>query len=73
VLAIHAWVVEPLAHQITAVYGSMLPRQPFRFLLADDPDVGKTIMAGLLIKELVARGDLQCCLVVSPGSLAEQR
>ncbi len=50
----------------------MLPRPPLRFLLADDPGAGKTIMAGLLIKELIARGDLQRCLVVCPGSLAEQ-
>jgi SNF2 family DNA or RNA helicase len=72
VLAVHTSVVEPLPHQITAVYESMLPRQPLRFLLADDPGAGKTIMAGLLIKELAARGDLQRCLVVCPGSLAEQ-
>src|SRR5437870_11267197 len=50
----------------------MLPRQPLRFLLADDPGAGKTIMAVLFIKELIARGDLQRCLVVCPGSLAEQ-
>ncbi len=62
----------PLPHQITAVYEAMLPRQPLRFLLADDPGAGKTIMAGLLIKELIARGDLQRCLIVCPGSLAEQ-
>jgi SNF2 family DNA or RNA helicase len=72
VLAVHTSVVDPLPHQITGVYESMLPRQPLRFLLADDPGAGKTIMAGLLIKELVARGDLQRCLVVCPGSLAEQ-
>ena len=72
VLAVHTSVVEPLPHQITAVYDKMLPRQPLRFLLADDPGAGKTIMAGLLIKELIARGDLQRCLVVCPGSLAEQ-
>ena len=72
VLAVHTSIVEPLPHQITAVYESMLPRQPLRFLLADDPGAGKTIMAGLLIKELIARGDLQRCLVVCPGSLAEQ-
>ena len=71
-LAVHTSLVEPLPHQITAVYESMLPRQPLRFLLADDPGAGKTIMAGLLIKELMARGDLQRCLVVCPGSLAEQ-
>ena len=72
VLAVHTSIVEPLPHQITAVYESMLPRQPLRFLLADDPGAGKTIMAGLLIKELIARGDLERCLVVCPGSLAEQ-
>lgn len=72
VLAVHTSLVEPLPHQITAVYEAMLPRQPLRFLLADDPGSGKTIMAGLLIKELIARGDLQRCLVVCPGSLAEQ-
>jgi len=72
VLAVHSSVIEPLPHQITAVYDVMLPRQPLRFLLADDPGAGKTIMAGLLMKELIARGDLHRCLVVCPGSLAEQ-
>ena len=72
VLAVHTSMVDPLPHQITAVYEHMLPRQPLRFLLADDPGSGKTIMAGLLMKELIARGDLQRCLVVCPGSLAEQ-
>ena len=62
VLAVHTSLVEPLPHQITAVYEAMLPRQPLRFLLADDPGAGKTIMAGLFIKELIARGDLQRCL-----------
>jgi superfamily II DNA or RNA helicase len=71
-LAIHTSQIEPLPHQITAVYGEMLPRQPLRFLLADDPGAGKTIMAGLLIKELIIRGDLERCLVVAPGSLVEQ-
>lgn len=72
VLAVHTSLIEPLPHQLTAVYEAMLPRQPLRFLLADDPGAGKTIMAGLLIKELMARGDVQRCLVVCPGSLAEQ-
>ncbi|MBF0528339.1 MAG: DUF3883 domain-containing protein [Deltaproteobacteria bacterium] len=72
VLAVHTSLVDPLPHQITAVYEAMLPRQPLRFLLADDPGAGKTIMAGLLIKELIARGDLHRCLIVCPGSLAEQ-
>lgn len=72
VLAVHTSLVTPLPHQITAVYESMLPRQPLRFLLADDPGAGKTIMAGLLIKELIVRGDLARCLIVVPGMLAEQ-
>src|ERR1700726_3058179 len=54
-LAVHTSNLEPLPHQITAVYDEMLPRQPLRFLLADDPGAGKTIMAGLLIKELMGR------------------
>ncbi len=72
VIAVRTSMIEPLPHQITAVYESMLPRQPLRFLLADDPGAGKTIMAGLLIKELMVRGDVERCLVVCPGSLAEQ-
>lgn len=71
-LAVHTSQVEPLPHQITAVYEAMLPRHPLRFLLADDPGAGKTIMTGLLIKELVARGDLQRCMIVCPGNLVEQ-
>src|SRR5438477_280117 len=50
----------------------MLPRQPLRFLLANDPGAGKTIMAGLLIKELLIRGDLHRCMIVCTGNLAEQ-
>ena len=64
--------VEPLPHQISAVYQEMLGRLPLRYVLADDPGAGKTIMTGLFIKELIARGDLRRCLIVSPGSLAEQ-
>ena len=71
-LAVHTSLVQPLPHQIVAVYESMLSRQPLRFLLADDPGAGKTIMAGLLIKELIARADLERCLIVAPGSLVEQ-
>ena len=70
--AITTSLIEPLPHQISAVYDEMLPRQPMRFLLADDPGSGKTIMAGLFIKELILRGDLERCLVVSPGSLTDQ-
>jgi len=71
-LAVNASQIEALPHQITAVYGEMLPRQPLRFLLADDPGAGKTVMAGLLIKELLIRGDLERCLIVAPGGLVEQ-
>jgi len=71
-LAVHTSLVEPLPHQITAVYSEMLTRQPLRFLLADDPGAGKTIMTGLFIKELLVRGDLHRCLIVCPGSLVEQ-
>ena len=71
-LAVHTSVLDPLPHQITGVYGEMLPRQPLRFLLADDPGAGKTIMAGLFIKELRIRGDVHRCLIVCPGNLVEQ-
>jgi superfamily II DNA or RNA helicase len=71
-MAIHTSNVDPLPHQIAAVYESMLPKQPLRFVLADDPGAGKTIMAGLLIRELILRGDLERCLIVAPGSLVEQ-
>lgn len=50
----------------------MLTRQPLRCLLVDDPGAGKTTMAGLLIKELLIRGDLHRCLILCPGSLVEQ-
>ena len=71
-LAVHTSDLEPLPHQIQAVYGELLDRTPLRFLLADDPGAGKTIMAGLYIKELMLRGDLERCLVVAPGGLVEQ-
>ena len=71
-LAVHTSSVEPLPHQISAVYQEMLPKLPLRYVLADDPGAGKTIMTGLFIKELIARGDLKRCLIVAPGSLVEQ-
>ena len=71
-MAVHTSNVEPLPHQISAVYESMLPRQPLRFVLADDPGAGKTIMAGLFIRELLMRADAQRILIVTPGSLSEQ-
>jgi superfamily II DNA or RNA helicase len=71
-LAVATSDVRPLPHQIRAVYEDLLPRTPLRFLLADDPGAGKTIMAGLYIKELVLRGDVRRCMVVAPGGLVEQ-
>lgn len=71
-MAVHTSNVEPLPHQITAVYESMLPRQPLRYILADDPGAGKTIMAGLYIRELLMRADAKRILIVAPGSLVEQ-
>src|SRR5277367_399220 len=71
-MAIHTSNVDALPHQITAVYESMLPRQPLRFVLADDPGAGKTIMAGLYIRELLMRADARRILIVAPGSLVEQ-
>src|SRR5438874_583808 len=72
-IAVHTSLIEPLPHQITAVYETMLGKQPLRYLLADDPGAGKTIMTGLLIKELMIRGDLRRCLILSPSNLVEQR
>ena len=71
-MAVHTSNVRPLPHQITAVYESMLPRQPLRYVLADDPGAGKTVMAGLLIRELLMRADAVRVLIVAPGSLVEQ-
>ena len=71
-LAVYTSQIEPLPHQISAVYQEMLPRLPLRYILADDPGAGKTIMTGLFIKELIVRGDLRRCMIVCPGSLAEQ-
>ncbi|GAB2481155.1 helicase-related protein [Promicromonospora xylanilytica] len=71
-LAVSTSDLDPLPHQLRAVYEDLLPRTPLRFLLADDPGAGKTIMAGLYIKELLLRGDLERCLVIAPGSLVEQ-
>src|SRR6266481_1002734 len=71
-IAVHTSLIDPLPHQITAVYETMLNKQPLRYLLADDPGAGKTIVTGLLIKELMVRGDLRRCLIVAPGNLVEQ-
>lgn len=70
--AVNSSAVDPLPHQIKAVYGELLPRVPLRFLLADDPGAGKTIMAGLFIKELVLRSACDRVIIVAPGGLVEQ-
>ncbi|MDT8321310.1 MAG: helicase-related protein, partial [Xanthomonadales bacterium] len=71
-MAVHTSNVEPLPHQISAVYEHMLEKQPLRYVLADDPGAGKTIMAGLFIRELILRADAERILIVAPGSLVEQ-
>ena len=70
--AVNSSDVDPLPHQIRAVYEELLPRVPLRFLLADDPGAGKTIMAGLYLKELLLRSDCERAIIVAPGGLADQ-
>ena len=64
--------IRTLPHQIEAVYRRMLPQPRLRFLLADDPGAGKTIMAGLLIKELKLREAIDRCLILVPAPLTIQ-
>jgi len=64
--------VDPLPHQLEAVYSYFLRLPRIRFLLADDPGAGKTIMAGLLLKELKARGLVRRVLIVCPANLTFQ-
>lgn len=64
--------VDPLPHQLEAVYDYFLRLPRIRFLLADDPGAGKTIMAGLLIKELKIRGLIKRILIVAPANLTFQ-
>ena len=64
--------VDPLPHQLEAVYEYFLKLPRIRFLLADDPGAGKTIMAGLLLKELKARGLVRRTLIVTPANLTFQ-
>ncbi len=64
--------VDPLPHQLEAVYDYFLKLPRIRFLLADDPGAGKTIMAGLLLKELKIRGLVQRTLIVAPANLTFQ-
>jgi hypothetical protein len=64
--------VDPLPHQLEAVYEHFLKLPRIRFLLADDPGAGKTIMAGLLLKELKIRGLAKRTLIVTPANLSFQ-
>lgn len=70
--AVHAAQVDPLPHQLDAVYRFILPQTRIRFLLADDPGAGKTIMAGLVLKELKMRGLVKRTLIIVPGHLQDQ-
>lgn len=70
--AISTSAVDPLPHQLEAVYGHLLKKPTIRFLLADDPGAGKTIMGGLLLKELKFRGLLERVLIVTPANLTDQ-
>ena len=71
-LAMNTSKVDPLPHQIEAVYSYVLRMPKIRFLLAHDPGAGKTIMAGLIIKELKMRKVIQRILIVVPGHLKDQ-
>ena len=64
--------LRPYAHQTTAVYGAMLPQPLLRFLLADEPGTGKTIMAGLYLREMQRLGLVQRAIVVCPANLASK-
>lgn len=70
--AINCSVVDALPHQVEAVYKYLLPQPRIRFLLADDTGAGKTIMTGLLLKELLMRGIVRRILIVTPGGLTKQ-
>jgi len=64
--------VDPLPHQMDAVYSHLLTQPRIRFLIADDPGAGKTIMGGLGIKELKYRGLVERTLIVTPANLTDQ-
>jgi len=70
--AVNCSIIDPLPHQVEAVYKFLLPLPKIRFLLADDTGAGKTIMTGLLIKELMMRGLVERILIVTPGGLTKQ-
>jgi hypothetical protein len=67
-----AYQYDPLPHQMDAVYSHLLTQAQIRFLIADDPGAGKTIMAGLTLKELKCRGLVERTLIVTPANLTDQ-
>lgn len=71
-VAVNSSQIDPLPHQIRAVYEHLLPKVGLRYLLADDPGAGKTIMAGLYIKEMMLRSNCERAIVVAPGGLVDQ-
>lgn len=71
-LAMGVSKVDSLPHQIEAIYDHVLTKPRIRYMLAHDPGAGKTIMAGLLIKDLLMRNMIKRVLVVVPGQLREQ-
>ena len=70
--AVNCSIVDPLPHQVEAVYKFLLPLPKIRFLLADDTGAGKTIMTGLLLKEMLLRDTIERVLIVTPGGLTKQ-
>ncbi len=71
-LSMNVSKIDPLPFQIEAVYGYIINQPHIRFLIADDPGAGKTVMAGLTLKELKLRGIIKRVLIVVPGHLKEQ-
>ena len=70
--AVNCSIIDPLPHQVEAVYKYLLPLPKIRFLLADDTGAGKTIMTGILLKELMMRGFIERILIITPGGLTKQ-
>ncbi|MDZ4203338.1 MAG: helicase-related protein, partial [Bacteroidales bacterium] len=70
--AVNCSIIDPLPHQVEAVYKFLLPLPRIRFLLADDTGAGKTIMTALLLKEMMMRGMVERVLIITPGGLTKQ-
>lgn len=70
--AVNCSIIDPLPHQLEAVYKYLLPQPSIRFLLADDTGAGKTIMTALLLKELMMRGFVERIMIITPGGLTKQ-